>query len=206
MKWEQLYGSMNILSHCLSLGLELKLTFSSPVANGEFWKFASILSVPLPECKLMCLCSAHREIIRPCWPLTHPDTEAGTPILWPPDTKNWLIDKDPHAGKDWRQEKGITEDEMVGWHHQFDGQESEQALGVGDRQENLACCRPCGHKEWDTTEQVNWTEHILPRGYTWRCFARLKTLFTSLLTASPSLFCLLILVPHCFSLFFFLTL
>ena len=61
------------------------------------------------------------------------DTEAETPILWPPDAKNWLIGKDPDAGKDWRQEeKGMTEDEMVGWHHQLDGHEFEQALGVGN--------------------------------------------------------------------------
>ena len=56
------------------------------------------------------------------------DTEAEIPILWPPDVKNWLIWEDPDAGKDWRQEeKGLTQDEMVGWHHQFDGQEFEQA-------------------------------------------------------------------------------
>ena len=59
--------------------------------------------------------------------------EAETPILWPPDVKNWLIWKDPDAGKDWRQEeKDMTEDEMVGWHHQLDGHEFEQTLGVGD--------------------------------------------------------------------------
>ena len=61
------------------------------------------------------------------------DVEAGTPILWPPDVKNWFIWKDPDAGKDWRQEeKGTTEDEMVGWHHRLDGHEFEQAPGVGD--------------------------------------------------------------------------
>ena len=61
------------------------------------------------------------------------DAEAETPILWPPDAKNWLHGKDPDAGKDWRQEeKGMTEDEMVGWHHQLNGHESEQAPGVGD--------------------------------------------------------------------------
>ena len=66
-----------------------------------------------------------------------------TPILWPTDAKNWLIWKDPDAGKDWRQEeKGTTEDEMVGWHHQLDGHEFEQALGVGDEQGSLACCSP----------------------------------------------------------------
>ena len=62
------------------------------------------------------------------------DAEAETPILWPPDVKNWLIGKDPADGQDWRQaEKGTKEDEMVGWHHWLDGQEFEQALGVGDR-------------------------------------------------------------------------
>ena len=63
------------------------------------------------------------------------------------------------AGKDWRQEeKGMTEDEMVGWHYQLDGHEFEQALGVGDGQGSLACCSPWGGKEWDTTEWLNWTE------------------------------------------------
>ena len=61
------------------------------------------------------------------------DAEAETPILWPTDAKNWLIGNDPDAGKDWKQEKkGMTEDEMVRWHHWLNGHESEQALGVGD--------------------------------------------------------------------------
>ena len=63
---------------------------------------------------------------------------------------------DADAGKDWRQEKGMTEDEMVGWHHWLDGHEFEQALGVGDGQGNLTCCSPWGHKESDTTEWLNW--------------------------------------------------
>ena len=76
----------------------------------------------------------------------------------PPDAKNWLIGKDPDTGKDWRQEeKGMTEDEMVGWHHQLDGHEFEQASRVGDGQGGLACCSPWGHKESDTTERLNWT-------------------------------------------------
>ena len=80
------------------------------------------------------------------------DAEAETPILWPPDAKNWLIWKDPHAGNDWRrEEKGTTEDEMVGWHHRLNGHESEQGLGVGDGQGSLACCSPRGHKESNTT-------------------------------------------------------
>ena len=89
------------------------------------------------------------------------DAEAEAPIVWPPDAKNWLVGKDPNAGKDWRQEKkGTTEDEMVGWHHQLNGHEFDQALGVGDGQGSLACCNPRGHKELDTTEWLNhdWIE------------------------------------------------
>ena len=89
------------------------------------------------------------------------DAEAEALILWPPDAKNWLIWKDPDAGKDWRQkEKGMTEDEMVGWHHQLDGHEFEQALGVGDGQGSLVCCRPWGRKQSDTTEWLNWKVSI----------------------------------------------
>ena len=86
------------------------------------------------------------------------DVEAETPILWPPDAKNWPIGKDPDAGKDWGQEKGMTEDEMVGWHHWLNGHEFEYALGVGDGQGGLAHCSPLGCKELDTTERLNWTE------------------------------------------------
>ena len=69
-----------------------------------------------------------------------------------------LIGKDPDAGKDWRwEEKGMTEDEMVGWHHWRDGHEFEQALGVGDGLGSLACCSPLGHNESDTTEWLNWS-------------------------------------------------
>ena len=88
------------------------------------------------------------------------DAEAQTPILWPPDLKNWLIWKDPDAGQDWRQEeKGMTEDGTVGWHHQFDGYEFQQALGLGDGQGGLACCSPWGCKESDMTEQLNWKNY-----------------------------------------------
>ena len=89
------------------------------------------------------------------------DAEAETPILWPPDAKNWLIWKDPDAGKDWGQEeKGTTEDEMAGWHHWLDGHESEWTLGVGDGQGGLACCDSWGRKESDTTERLNWMRWI----------------------------------------------
>ena len=91
------------------------------------------------------------------------DAEAETPILWPPNVKNWLIWKDPDAGKDWRQEeKGAAEDETVGWHHQLDGHELEQTLGVDDGWEGLVCCSSWGHKELDT--KLNWTDLPLVTG------------------------------------------
>ena len=81
------------------------------------------------------------------------------PVLWPPHAKSWLIGKDSHAGRDWGQEeKGTTEDEMAGWHHQLDRRESEWTPGVGDGQGGLACCDSWGRKESDTTEWLNWTE------------------------------------------------
>ena len=87
------------------------------------------------------------------------DVEAETPILWPPDAKSWLIWKDPDARKDWGQKKkGMTENEMVRWHHRLDGCESEWTPGVGDGQGGLACCNSWGHKKSDTTERLNWTE------------------------------------------------
>ena len=80
------------------------------------------------------------------------DAEAQTPILWPPDVKNWLIWNDPDAGKDWGQEeKGTTEDEMVGWHHRLNGHGFEQSLGVGYGQGSQACCSPRGCKKSDMT-------------------------------------------------------
>ena len=87
------------------------------------------------------------------------DAEAEAPILWPPDERNWLIGKDPDAGNDWRwEEKVMTEDEMVGWHHQLNGHEFEQALGETVGQGGLAFCSPWCCKELDTTERLNWTE------------------------------------------------
>ena len=87
------------------------------------------------------------------------DVEAETPILWPPDAKSWLIWKAPDAGKDWGQEeKGTTEDEMIASYHRLNGHGFGWTPGVGDGQGSLACCGSRGHKESDTTEQLNWTE------------------------------------------------
>ena len=87
------------------------------------------------------------------------DYKAETPVLWPPHAKSWLIGKDTDAGRDWGQEeKGMTEDEMAGWHHWLDGRESVWTQGVGDGQGVLACCNSWGRKESDMTERLNWTE------------------------------------------------
>ena len=87
------------------------------------------------------------------------DAKAETPVLWPPHAKSWLIGKDFDAGRDWGQEeKGTTEDEMVGWHHRLDGHEFEWTPGDGDGQGALECCNSLGRKQSDMTEQLNWTE------------------------------------------------
>ena len=84
------------------------------------------------------------------------DTETKAPILWPPDVKSWLIGKDHAAGKDWRrEEKGMTEDEIVGWHHWLNGHEFEQASGDAEGQGSLVCCNPWGYKQLDMTEWWN---------------------------------------------------
>ena len=96
-----------------------------------------------------------------CWIfIGRTDAEAETPIIWSLDVKNWLIGKDPDAGKDWRrEEKGITEDEMVGWHHLLNGHEFEQALRVGDGQGSLVCCSHGVTKS--QTWLSDWTDLIV---------------------------------------------
>ena len=114
------------------------------------------------------------------------DAEARTLILWPPHAKSWLIGKDPDAGRDWGQEaKGMTEDEMAGWHHWLNGYEFGWTPGVGDGQGGLACYDSCGHKESDTTEQLNWTDihvniYLWPFPFTQRTwfFINLFSLFS----------------------------
>ena len=96
------------------------------------------------------------------------DAKAETPVLWLPHAKNWLIGKDSDAGRDLGQEeKGMTKDEMAGWHHGLDGCESEWTCEVGDGQGGLACCDLWGRRESDTTERLNWTE--LSTGNSTRC-------------------------------------
>ena len=87
------------------------------------------------------------------------DAKAETPVLWPRHAKSWLTGKDSDAGRGWEQEeKGMTEDEMAGWHHWLDGHESEWIPRVGDGQGGLTCCDSWSRKESDTTEWLNWTE------------------------------------------------
>ena len=85
------------------------------------------------------------------------DANAEAPVLWPSDVKNWFIGKDPDAGKDWREEKGMTEDEMVEWYRWLDGHEFEQAPGIGDGHRSLSCCSPWGYKKlWPHVTELNW--------------------------------------------------
>ena len=130
---------------------ELEHKESWLLKNWWFWTvmLENTLESPL-DCKIKPVnCKGYQS-----WIFTEGlNAEAEAPILWPPDVKKWLTGKDPAAGKDWRQEKGMTQDEMVGWHHQLDGHEFEQAPGVSDGQGSLVCCSPRGHRvrhDWAT--------------------------------------------------------
>ena len=98
------------------------------------------------------------------------DAEAEAPILWPPDAKNWLVRKNPDAGEDWRwEEKGRTEDEMVGWHHQLDGHDFEQTLGDGEGQGSVVCCSPWVTKNWKWLS--DWTDTCIYI-YIWKIYIK----------------------------------
>ena len=121
----------------------------------EEWCLWTVVLEKTPESPLAC-----KEIqpVHPkgnqSWIFTgRTDAEAETPILCPPDAKNWLPGKDPDAGKDKREKKRATEDEMIGWHHRLNGYESEQAPGDSEGQGSLSCYSPRGHKESNRTEQ-----------------------------------------------------
>ena len=116
------------------------------------------------------------------------DAEAEAPILWPPDAKNWLIGKDPDTGKDrWQEEKGMTEDEMVGWHHWLDGHEYEQAPGDGNGQGSLAvCCSPWGHKESDTTEWLKNNHNAPCKSLGWTCIGKYAPTYLDALVCVPT--------------------
>ena len=138
--------------------LHKKIDNNPWVINWCFWTVVlrKTLESPL-DCKE--IQPVHSEGDQPWDFFGRNDAKAETPVLWPPHAKSWLIGKDSDAGKDWGQEeKGMTEDEMAGWHHWLDGCESEWTPGVGDGQGGLACCDSWGHKESDTTEWLNWTD------------------------------------------------
>ena len=122
---------MNFLKNCLKLFQSWSFQDSDKAVNTSHWKALKF---------------AYMSILY---------TE--TPILWPLHEKSWLVGKNPDAGRDWGQEeKGLTGDEMAGWHHRLNGHEFEYTLGVGDGQKGLACCSPRGCKESDMTERLNW--------------------------------------------------
>ena len=128
------------------------------------WCFWTVVLEKTPESPLDCkeIQAVHPKGDQSWVFIGRTDIEAETPILWPPDAKSWLIWKDPDAGKDWGQEeKGTTEDEMVGWYHWLDGHGFGWTPGVGDWQGGLACCSSWGHKESDMTERLNWTDFHL---------------------------------------------
>ena len=154
--YSQNYGFFS--SHVWRWELDHKEGWASKNWCFESWCWRRLLRVPRTARRSNQ--SILKEII-PEYSLEGLMLKVETLILWPPDVKNWLIGKDPDAGKDWRQEKGTTEGEMVGWHHWHDGHEFEQALGVGDGQGSPVCCSPWGHKESDTSEWLNWNWCVL---------------------------------------------
>ena len=127
------------------------------------WYFRTVVLQKTPESSLDCseIKPVNPKENQPWVFIGRSDAETEALIFWPPVEKNWLTGKDLHGGKHWRQEeKGATEDEVVGWHYWLKGHEFEQALGVGDGKGSLACCGPWGHKESDTTERLNWLKHF----------------------------------------------
>ena len=136
---------------------ELDYKESWPLKNWCFWTVVLEKTFESPlDCKE--IQSVHPKGDQSWIFIGRNDVEAEAPTLWPADAKNWLTGKDPDAWKDWKQEeKGTTEDEMVGWHHWLNGCEFEYTPGIGDGQGGLVCCSPWARKESDTTEWLNWT-------------------------------------------------
>ena len=154
----QLCSSLSTLWYCLSLRLEWKLIFSSPMATAEFSKFASILSEAHSQHHLLgfeSVRTSNQSILKETVPwisIGRTYAEAEAPILWSPDMKIWLIGKEPYAGKNWEwEEKGVIEDDMIGWHHWLNEHEFVWTLGDIEGQGSLACCSPWGCRVSDTT-------------------------------------------------------
>ena len=137
-----------------------ELNYKETWARKNWWSWTVVLEKTL-ECPLDCkeIQPVHSKEDQSWVFIGRTDVETESPTLWPPDAKSWVIWKDPDPGKDWgKEEKGTTEDEMVGWHHQLNGHGFGWTPGVGDGQEGLACCGSWGCKELDTTERLNLTE------------------------------------------------
>ena len=148
----RLYGSLEDLGFWFLKPQPLKL---------EYLKYIPVVLEKTLESPLACkeIQPVHSEGDQPWDFFGRNDAKTETPVLWPPHAKSWLIGKESDAERDWGQEeKGMTEDEMAGWHHRLDGREFEWTSGVGDEQGGLACCDSWGCKESDTTERLNWTE------------------------------------------------
>ena len=173
--YSQSYGFSS--SHIWMWELDHKESWAS--MNWCFWTVVleKTLESPL-DCKE--IKTVHPRGNQPWMFIGRTDAEAEAPGLWPPDAKSWLTGKDCDAGEDWGQEKGMTEDEMVGWHHWLNGHEFEQTPGDSEGQGSLACCGPWIHKESDTPQWVNNNNYLkqlfcfapkpLPtvRGIVWR--------------------------------------
>ena len=140
----------------------------------KIWWFWTVVLEKALESPLDCkqIQPVHSEGDQSCIFIGRTDADVESPILWPPDVKNWLIGKDPDAGKDWRwEEKGTAEDEMVGWHHRLNGHEFEWAPGVGDEQGSLVCCslwglQRVGH-DWVTELTKTWKQCKCPSINEW---------------------------------------
>ena len=157
---QNLFSQGYCFSSCHVWMWELDCEESWAQKNWCFWTVVleKTLESPL-DCKIQLV---HPKVDQSWVFIGRTDVEAETPIFWPPDVKSWLIWKEPVVGKDWRQEeKGMTQDEMVGWHHWLNGHEFGWTPGVDDGQRGLACCHSWGHKELDTTEQLNWTVNLV---------------------------------------------
>ena len=146
----------------ISASLAQTLVGSLLLSHGS-WR--RLLGVPLDSKEIK---PVHPKVNQPWIFIGRTDAEAEAPILWPPDVKSRLIEKDPDAETDWGQEdKGAKEDEMVGWHHRLSEYEFKQTRGDGEGQGSLACCSPWGRKESDMTEQLNNHHHLTANAEGW---------------------------------------
>ena len=179
MKWLQLCSSLNILWHCLSLGLEWKWTFSSPVAGCESWTIKKAERWRIDAFEMWCW----RRLLRVPWTTRRSNQSVLKEINSEYSLEGLMLkmklqyfghlmqrtdslEKTLILGNDWRQEeKGTAQDEMGVWHHQLNGHEFESTLGVGDGQGGLACYNPWVAKSW--TWLSNWTELNWVTIYLW---------------------------------------